>query len=102
MRVGRLILGSAVLGAVGTYVYKNASDENKKKLLNYVKKAVDWLPSSVRGYIPQSILNKLEGDNSSSTVGKSSTESGSRASSTGNTGGSQSKGNTGFTSAGSR
>jgi hypothetical protein len=64
MRIGRLIFGSAVLGTVGTLVYKNASDGNKKKLLNYVKKAVDWLPSRIKGYIPSTILDKLSGNES--------------------------------------
>lgn len=83
-----------MLGAVGTYVYKTASDENKKKLLNYVKKAVDWLPEQFRGYIPHSILSKLEGDKS--TGSKKETSNGNRATSGNTTGGSQSQGTTGF------
>jgi hypothetical protein len=97
MRVGRLILGTAVLGAIGTFAYRRASDENKKKILGYVKRAVDWLPERLRGYIPHNILDKLE--NSSSSAGS---ESGSRSSSGSSVSGSQGRGNAGFQSAGSR
>lgn len=68
MRIGRLILGSAVLGAVGTFVYSRTSSDNKNTLLGYVKKAVDWLPSSIKGYIPTTILDKLSGNVAGGTV----------------------------------
>lgn len=63
MRVGRLILGSVVLGAVGTYAYNRTSDENKKKILGYIRKAVDYLPERVKGLIPSNVLDKLSGEN---------------------------------------
>lgn len=87
MNLGRMILGTAVVGAVGAYVYKSASVENKKKIKNYVKQAVNWLPERVRSYIPQGWLTKLERDPAEASAGRASS---------GNTGSSQSYGNAGF------
>lgn len=69
MRIGRLILGSAVLGAIGTIVYKRSSEKNKRRIRDYVKKAVDWLPSRIKGYIPSRILDKLSGNVPGGNVG---------------------------------
>lgn len=89
-----------MLGAVGTYVYKNVSDEKKKTFLSYLKRAVDWLPERVRGYIPHTLLNKLKGDDQYAGISKGSV--GKHDSSGNNAGGSRGQGSTGFQSAGSR
>lgn len=60
MRIGRLILGGAVLSAVGAYVYKNASESNKKKLLGFVNKAIDWMPARFKGFIPEGLITNIK------------------------------------------
>jgi hypothetical protein len=90
MRVGGLILGSVVLGAVGTLVYRNTSEENKKKVLDAVKRFVNWIPENVKGYIPESLLTKLSGEESGSRVtGDVSRSAGPQGHTGGNQGGLQ-------------
>lgn len=60
MRIGRLILGTAVLGAVGTYVYNKSSEANKKKLLTFVNKALDWMPGRFKSFIPDGLLANIK------------------------------------------